>query len=149
MTPFEASSILAYLVEAWPSMEVGEHTAEVWADALSGVDTQHAHTAARKLVKSEQWPPSVARFLEVAREVKRAEDTDRQARALGPPPTTDRATAAGRMRGIRAGWDAVQATRPKHDHKRGGANCPKCSTSAATVAEHAPEILDAILGGTK
>ena len=130
--------MLAYFAEAWPWAELGEHTAEVWADALVGVDGQQAHSAARRLVRSEERPPSIRRFIDECKLVARE-----QRPALQAPTSsaTDRRQAARRIGAIRAEFAAHD--RPDHNHRHGPDQCPRCATSARFVAETSDAILDA------
>lgn len=121
MTPAEAATILSYCTEAWPSMTVGDDTAIVWADALAGIDAQDAHTAARNLAKTEDFPPSISRVISASRGVAKGREATR---AL---PAPRRHGGAKLLAAIQAYADAVE--RPAHDHHRGVEHCPCCSTS--------------------
>jgi hypothetical protein len=141
VTPEEIASVLAYFSEAWPWAELGDHAVEVWADAVIGVDGQRALTAARRLVRSEERPPSIKRFLDECKIIERE-----QAPAIGAVPTDEqtRARSARRMAAVNAGWGAANELRPAHDHRRGAGQCPRCSTAEQFIKESADEILDAI-----
>lgn len=99
MTPLEAAQVLAFFAAAWPWADVDEYTADVWADALADVDARDAQDAARRLVVSENRPPSIARFRAEAAKVAR----DRTPALQAPTVTTDYAEAVQRVRAIRAG----------------------------------------------
>jgi len=123
VNPIEAGQILSYFTEAWPTMNVGEDTAVVWADALRGIDAQDAHTAARRLVQSDERPPSIARLIQAARGIAAGRMAHN---ALPAAPRLPQSRSAKLMAAINAYWAAVE--RPAHDHHRGPENCPCCST---------------------
>jgi hypothetical protein len=127
MNPTEAAQVLAYFTQAWPSMSVGPHTAEIWAEALLGIDAQDAHTAARTLAKSDDYPPSIARLIAAARGIAKGHET---AKAL---PAPRRHGGAKLLAAIQAYSAAVE--RPAHDHHRGPEHCPCCSTSAERLRQ--------------
>jgi len=112
--------VLSYCTEAWPTMTVGDDTAVVWADALAGIDTQDANTAARQLAKSDEFPPSIARLIAAARGIAKGHETTK---AL---PAPRRHGGAKLLAAIQAYSRAVE--RPAHDHHRGAEHCPCCST---------------------
>ncbi|HEX9995295.1 MAG TPA: hypothetical protein VGB14_20400, partial [Acidimicrobiales bacterium] len=58
-------------VAAWPQEKFHDRTPDVWADALRNVDPDDGLAAARLLVRSDNWFPSVARFLETANALAR------------------------------------------------------------------------------
>ena len=122
MTPTEAATILSYCTEAWPTMTVGDDTAIVWADALSGIDAQDAHAAARMLADTADFPPSIARLKATARRVMQR----RQVSSTPALPAPRRAGGKQLLAAIQAYSAAVE--RPAHDHRGGPENCPCCST---------------------
>lgn len=61
----ETAEVLAYLSAAYPKYELFEETVAVWADQLERTDFGVAKAAAKKLVATDQFFPSVARFREV------------------------------------------------------------------------------------
>ena len=144
----ETAAVLAVITVAWPWAELDEHSLDVWADALADLDPETALEAAKRLVRSESRPPSIARLREQAAAV--GADRARSASRALPAPDRDtdrrwRARSAARLRAVRAGWDAAQETRPDHNHRRGAAACPRCSTAEQFVADTAAEIAAVIL----
>jgi len=139
VTPVEAARVLAYFTAAWPWATVGEHTAEVWAEALAGVDPQDAHTAARRLAATEDRPPSIARFRAEAAKATR----DRTPALRAPSEAVDPATATRVAAAVRAGLTVAAKAVPAHDHHQGAQSCPACTTRSERT-HHAPEITDAI-----
>lgn len=61
----ETAEVLGYLASAWPRYELTEETVKVWVDQFSHVDFEVAQRAAKALVASDEWFPSVARFREL------------------------------------------------------------------------------------
>lgn len=85
MTRTECAQVLAYLVSAWPQVELSDETVEVWADQLGGVAYVDAEPAARRLVSSSKWFPSPSEFLEHAQaEARSRRSHDRE---LPPAPS--------------------------------------------------------------
>jgi hypothetical protein len=129
MTPEEVAIVLHYCAEAWPAMTVGDDTAIVWADALAGIDAQDAHTAARMLADTADYPPSIARLKATARQVMQR----RQVASAPALPAPRRHGGAKLLAAIQAYAAAVE--RPAHDHHRGAEHCPCCSTSAERLRQ--------------
>lgn len=126
MTPLEVVQILDYFQNAWPWVTLADHSAEVWADALADVDGPVGQKAARRLVQSEDRPPSIKRFVDEARKLTR----DALPALPAGHETSDRAEAARRIRAIRIGMTEAAKEVPAHSNHDsfGGANCPACST---------------------
>lgn len=82
MTRTEVAQVLAYLVSAWPTVDIGDETAAIWVDQLGNVAMPDGEAAARKLVASSKWFPSPAEFLEQAQ----AEARSRRAHEHALPP---------------------------------------------------------------
>lgn len=61
----ETAEILGYLAAAWPKYELAEETVAVWVDQFANVDFEVAQSAAKAVVASDEWFPSVARFREL------------------------------------------------------------------------------------
>jgi hypothetical protein len=61
----ETAEVLAYFSAAYPKYELFEETVAVWADQFDQTDFAVAKAAAKKLVATDQFFPSVARFREV------------------------------------------------------------------------------------
>jgi hypothetical protein len=149
MTPSEMAIVLKLFKIAWPVMPVEDYTAHVWAEACHGLDGQDAVIAGKRLVKSEERPPSIARFIEEAKLVAR----NRQER-LEAGPTVGALShneSLDRLRSIRRGLKVAAAMVPEHRHgkfpgvgKHGPLDawkqCPACSTAE----ERRPALLAAI-----
>lgn len=140
MTPELAAGILGYASGVWPSVAMGEAVVVSWADATPEVDPTTAHTAMRRLARSEDRMPSIARFLTECRLIQR--ENMQPAIAAGPLSLTDRREAAARIAALRVYWSGAAEGRPDHDHRKGDHACPRCSTSDAWVAEHAPVAME-------
>lgn len=136
MTPEQAGQILAYCAQNWPTMTVGEHTADVWAEALTTTDAACAQTAVRRLVQTDEYPPTVAQIISAARGVARGHD---EYRAI-TSGRVDRTRAAKAVAALNALY--AQLDRPAHDHHQGAAACPACSTKADRMKVFAHEAAD-------
>lgn len=64
MTPDQTVSLLANMVVAWPSMEVHPAATDLWVRHLADVEIEHARVAFERLVDTDEWPPTIARFRE-------------------------------------------------------------------------------------
>lgn len=133
MTPDQAARVLAYCAQNWPTMTVGDHTADVWAAALATVDAKHAQEAVRRLVQTDEYPPTVARIISAARGIGKGHE---EHRAL-PAPRGDMGRAARSIRALNA--LCARMDRPAHDHRRGVDACPSCSTKAGRLKAFARE----------
>lgn len=128
MTPEETVMVLKLFETAWDFFKVDQYTPHVWAEACDGITGEDALTAAKRLIRSEDRPPSIARFREECKLVTR----NRQATLPpGPRERVDRDQsarfAAALSRGLKSASDLI----PKHDHHHGWENCPACSTADA------------------
>lgn len=126
MTPTEAAQILAVCAQAWPTMQdrIDEHTTGVWAEALATTDAGCAQDAVRRLIQTDEYPPTVSRIITAARGVAQGRGTQP---AL-PSPQPDRGRSAQAMRALNALY--AQMDRPAHDHHEGRDACPACTTKA-------------------
>lgn len=79
MTPEQVSALFGYFGAAWPNAKVDERTPQVWIEQLEPIDADDGREAAKRLVRSCQWFPSVAEFLDVAAEVKAGREPVMQA----------------------------------------------------------------------
>lgn len=137
MNAVETTSIVAYMAEAWPWAELGEHTAEVWADSCPQIEHRVAAQAMRRLVKSEDRPPSVARFLTECRLIAR--ENAQPVIAAGPMHHSTKAEAAAKMAGLRNYWREASAGRPPHKGCAAG-TCARCTTTDEFLSEHSNAI---------
>jgi hypothetical protein len=67
VTREECAAVLGYLSAAFPQVTVAPQTVAVWADQVGGQEGVDAHAAARRVVRSNKWFPSIAEFLEACR----------------------------------------------------------------------------------
>lgn len=123
----DVAAVLGILTAAWPNQTLPEQTVAVWMDMLADLDPADAQQAARTLVKTEQWFPSIARFRNEAQAAAHARQNRRAAthglpghhRPAPPPPAL--------VEAARALLDE-QSTK-KHWHG-GPAPCPVCGGMA-------------------
>lgn len=132
----QAAQILAYCAQSWPTMSVGEHTVDVWAEALAMTAAHDAQTAVRQLVKTDDYPPTVARIISAARGIAKGHA---EYRAIGSGQT-NRAESARAMAALNVLY--AQMDRPAHDHHKGRDGCPACSTKADRLKVFAHEAAD-------
>ncbi len=144
MTPELAAGVLGYASSVWPSVAMGESVVVAWADATPDLDSTVAHAAMRRLARSEDRMPSIARFMAECRLIAR--ELTQPAIATGPLLHTDRQEASARIAALKVFWKEAAVGRPDHDHKQGHHACPRCSTSDAWLAEHAPVAMDVLRG---
>lgn len=139
MRPDLAAGLVAYTVQVWPRTEIGEHTVEAWADATGDLDPTSAHTAMRRIAATDEWPPSIARFMAVYRLIEREATPP----AVGPGPVTaaERDVVAARWAVLRAFWKSAQKSRPDCDHRDRSIPCPRCSTRDEWLSELAPQAM--------
>lgn len=64
MTRDEVVGLLAHMAVAWPSMEVHPAATELWVRHCEDLDVEPARVAFDRLVESDEWPPTIARFRE-------------------------------------------------------------------------------------
>lgn len=91
MTKNEAAEILAYLTSAnlrFAPRPIDPAAFAVWADHLRSVPFAQGAEAARQVVAEDTEWPTPARFREVWRAVKRAEDAHRPALTEGGQPVS-------------------------------------------------------------
>jgi hypothetical protein len=122
----ETARVLVLFESAWPTrFEVADYTAHVWAEATRGITGDVGLDAARRLVLTEDWPPTIARF----RDECAAVVLDAMPEHVEPDVETD--PAGSRWGAVSRGLREAQQLIPKHDHHRGALNCPACSTAEA------------------
>jgi|688.fasta_scaffold26457_9 hypothetical protein len=61
----ETAEVLAYLSAAYPRTDLHEETVLVWIDQFGNADYELAVRVAKRIVASDEWFPTVARFREV------------------------------------------------------------------------------------
>ena len=75
----ETAGLLAYFANAWPNAQVTPEQAEIWASQLIGVDPDDGREAAKALVASSEWFPTVAAFRDAVNAVTRRRQMERRA----------------------------------------------------------------------
>lgn len=58
----QLASIVAYLGAAFPTFDPSDDTVDVWWNELQDIDGDVALEAMRLIVRSSEWPPSIAKF---------------------------------------------------------------------------------------
>lgn len=137
MNPRQVAGLLSVMADTFSSFSPGEHTAEIWAESLSTVDLEDGRAAIRRLATQLDFAPSIARFLEECRLVKRNRQPAIQPGRREPtlPREESARIAAALSRGLKVAADMI----PAHDHKphpatgkrAGWVDCPACSTADA------------------
>lgn len=138
MNPTVAARTVAQMASIWPHAAIADHTVEAWADATPEVEPQIAADAMRRLALTENYPPSIARFMAEVRLIAR--EHAQPAIATGPLPHSTRRQAADRIAALKVAWNTASKGRPDHDHRKGDNLCPRCSTSDQWLSDNAPEI---------
>lgn len=121
MNAQDTAAILALFGAAYPNANVSEPTALVWAENLIGVDPDVGLEAARTLIRTTKWFPSVSEFIEHVGAAKRAHEPEVKALPEAPLARSE----AKRL--LAAARDVVSKSRqgPKHWHA-GPDPCPRC-----------------------
>lgn len=123
MNIHETAGLLAYFGSAWPRMELPDDTADIWARELADTNADDARDAAKNLVRSSKFFPSIAEFLDECRMVAV------RRRIAAPPPALEASTTTvefpaedfAALRSKLKDW-----TTKGHNHK-GPEPCPVCS----------------------
>lgn len=134
MNPIVAGRVVAAMVNVWPSMTVAEQTVEAWSVTTPEISEDTALTAVRRLAKTEDFAPSIARFLAECRLIERERATPYL--ALGPGSHSTREQAIARVRAIKAFWSEASRGRPEHDHRFGDDGCSRCATRDQFIADN-------------
>lgn len=127
ITKHQCRDMLYRFSAAWPRFSATEAAVDVWHGTIGHHDLDTARQAASTLLAESEFPPSPAKFNDVARGVVRRRMQEHSGAAelgSGGGSVTDRATAAEAMRALTV--LAQQFQRPDHDHRRGIENCPSC-----------------------
>lgn len=138
MTPELAAGVLAYAASVWTHADLPPTAVHAWSDATPEVDSTTAHGAMRRLARSEEFMPTIARFLTEVRLIEREKATPFM--AIGSASHSSRDESAARIAALRTFWKSAAADRPAHNHHNGDDVCPCCSTTDEWMAEHAPQI---------
>lgn len=153
MTKNEAATILGYFAAAYPNATVTEETAYVWGDMLREIDPLDGLEAARRLMKSSKFFPSVAEFLEAVKPLSAARRREQleqewEGRQLeqsgsGRKPTPDEVWEL-----VRSVQNSNGLNKPKEHNHRGLcpiARCPWNSNPEALRAEEERKARETIL----
>lgn len=121
-----AKLVIRYLCSAYPNQQIADGTVAVWCEHLAGQTVEDAMNAAKRLVRSTRWFPSVAEFLECCR----LERELREANFVRAELTAPKESAEQRKR-VAERFMAVcresVASRNKKQHWHGGPDpCPVC-----------------------
>lgn len=106
------------------------------ARELATTDAGCAQDAVRRMIQTDEYPPTVARIITAARGVAQGRD----AQPALPSPRPDATRSARAMGALNALY--AQMDRPAHDHHRGAEACPSCSTKADRLTLFADEAAD-------
>lgn len=128
MNVHEVAGLLSYFGSAWPKTEIPDDTADVWAMELEDVNIDVGRAAAKLLVRSSTFMPSIAEFLDACR-TESLHRRNKRAPELEPAPDSepdfDFPAAAAQLRDQLKNW----STRG-HNHK-GPEPCPVCAQRLA------------------
>lgn len=58
----ETAAVIAYFGAAWPTFDPSDDTIDVWVAELGDIDPRDALEAMRSLVRTSDFPPSIAKF---------------------------------------------------------------------------------------
>ncbi len=101
MTPEQAVTVVAVLQSAWPYVEVSEATMTVWFDTLADAAYEDGMDVARRLVRSDERFPSVARFRQTWSALVRHRRMSAPLGLPSPDRATDRPLAMERLAELR------------------------------------------------
>ena len=127
MSVHEIAGILATLGAGWPSWKMSDDTADVWASELQPLEFDAAREAARNLLRSSEYAPTVAAFLEQYRQIQQHRRIANPVPALPPgedsEPDFDFDAAMADLRAKLTDWSSR-----RHNHK-GPGPCPVCHSA--------------------
>lgn len=122
MNPQETAAVLAYFASAWPRFDMTEETVKVWIVECKDVNPDDGQRAMRQLVRTQDFPPPIAKFLEAAAVARQHRTTEAPAlppapvNPVPPPPQARELAAKLRLQGSLGGG-----------HWHGGPGpCPVC-----------------------
>lgn len=122
MNVHEAAAVLAYMGSAWPKWDMTDDNADVWATELAGCHVDVAREAARNLIQTSKFAPSIAEFLEECRRIRTARSIAKPLPAISAPSEkVDPTDIIARLRD-----QLADASARKHNHK-GPDPCPVCT----------------------
>lgn len=58
----ETTAVIAYFGAAWPTFDPSDDTIDVWVSEVGDIDAGDAGEAMRALVRTSEFPPSIAKF---------------------------------------------------------------------------------------
>lgn len=124
MNEHEAANVLGVLNAAWPQVELGQQTADLWIGMLERTDVAVAMAAARTVIRHEHWFPSIARFLQAV-ETEAQHERTRRASTVGLPTAHHRPVAPPPA--LLAAARQLLAEQAGKRHWHGGPEpCPVC-----------------------
>ena len=126
MNTDEATAVLAALASAWPNQDLSEPTVEVWRSFLDEIDADDGVAAAREVIGSERFFPSIARFREAATAARHAR-RNHDAATRGLPRRPEQPIGSERWRAVVEEVWNILAERGTRKHWHGGPDpCPAC-----------------------
>lgn len=84
MNPQDTIAVVAYFGAAWPTFDPSDDTVDVWVAELADVDPADARDAMRQVVRTSDFPPSIAKFRAECKAIA-LQRQQRTARAAGLP----------------------------------------------------------------
>lgn len=104
------AKVFAVFASAWPRREVNEPELNLWAHQIGHLPEAVALEAATTLVRISEWWPTIARFVEVAREIQVRRNRVESVAAL--PEARDLDLAKSKLSEIRA---ALKHPKPRNE----------------------------------
>lgn len=130
----EVAGVLAYFGSAWPTMDITDDTADVWALELQDIPAEVAHVAMRNQVQTRDFPATIASFRDECRIVLHRQTVRQNAPAIGAGK--GEAMPKELIAELRSMLTAESMR--KHNHKT-AEPCPVCgSRSGAPLTEARP-----------
>lgn len=132
MNAQEIAAVLGMFQAAYPNAVITEQTAFIWARELVGVDRRDGEEAARTLVRTLKFPPSLAEFIEAEQSACRVRTGNQEgiAPAKGELEPAEHFTNAEREANVAklvARSKALVAAQRNAKHWHGGPDpCPTC-----------------------
>lgn len=122
MTYDDSVSVLSFMMAAWPSMKsMADDAANLWVHDLQSLDLDISLTALERMRRTEEFPPSLAKFLGAYQAL--APRTFHEARALEAPKFGDQGVL---VHALRVGLKLARTDHRNHD-KLPSRDCPVCS----------------------
>ena len=78
-------AVLAYFGAAWPTFDPSDDTVDVWLAEVADIDPGDAQQAMRSLVRTSDFPPTIAKFRAECQALAQRRRMSQSAPALLPP----------------------------------------------------------------